>query len=130
MYVRVLVGLTIFLDAFLGYYFDLYVTSFVFDQFLHVFGTYACSLFGYILLAQILVNPVVKVVKFILVVSLGLSLGATYEILEFFTDYISNPMPPSQPSLLDTDLDLVGDALGALLAAAHAISRNFVNKYF
>lgn len=56
--------------------------------------------------------------KFILAVSLGLGLGALYEIAEFFTDRISHPVPPSQPSLLDTDLDLIANALGALLAGA------------
>jgi hypothetical protein len=54
------------------------------------------------------------------VACLGLSLGSLYEILEFFTDSISHPVPPSQPSLLDTDLDLVADLAGALLAALHA----------
>lgn len=129
-YVRVLVSLTIFLDAFFGYYCNLYAASFVFDKLLHVFGTYACSLFAYILLAQLLRNPVAKLVKFILVACLGMSLGASYEILEFFTDSVANPILPSQPSLLDTNVDLVGDAIGALTAAIHAVSRNFVNNNF
>jgi len=31
---------------------------------------------------------------------------------------------------LDTDVDLIGDLVGALLAAFHVISRKFVNKEF
>lgn len=129
-YVRVLILLTIFFDSFFGYYFDMYVSSFVFDKALHVFGTYAFSLFTYILVMQMLTNPLNSQVKFILVICLGLSLGTVYEILEFITDSISHPIPPSQPSLLDTDLDLIADLIGAVLAAFHVSSRKFVNKEF
>jgi len=65
-----------------------------------------------------------------LVVSLGVSLGAFYEILEFLTDIFSHPIPISQPSLLDTDLDLMGDVIGAVFAAIHAISRTFMDRNF
>jgi hypothetical protein len=129
-YVRVLMVLTIFMDAFFGLYCNLYVSSFVFDKVLHFFGTYAFSLFAYILVMQMQKDPVDTAVKFILVACLGLSLGAFYEILEFSIDSISHPIPPSQPSLLDTDIDLIGDMLGALLAGFHVISRNFINREF
>jgi hypothetical protein len=129
-YVRTLVVLTIFFDAFFGYYCDWYVSSFVFDKALHVFGAYAFSLFAYLLVLQFENGSLTCPVKFILAAALGLSLGAGYEILEFITDSISHPSPPSQPSLLDTDIDLIGDLLGGLLAAIHVISRNFVNRMF
>ena len=86
--------------------------------------------FAYVLVAQMMANPVGKPVKFILIACLGLSLGTLYEILEFVTDSLSHPTPPSQPSLWDTDADLVGDAVGALLAAIHALTRTFVNRVF
>jgi len=129
-YVSVLVVLTIMSDSFFGYYLDFYATSTIFDKIQHVFGTYAFSLFAYILVVQLLGNPVSRSFKIILVVCLGLSIGAFYEILEFLTDQISHPVPPSQPSLLDTDLDLIGDVLGAVLAALHATSRTFINEKF
>ena len=129
-YVRVLVMLTIFLDGLFGYCFNLYVTSVVFDKVLHVFGAYAFALFAYVLVAQMMTNPVGKPVKFILIACLGLSLGTFYEILEFVTDSLSHPIPPSQPSLWATDADLVGDAVGALLAAIHSLTRTFVNRVF
>ena len=94
---------------------------------LHVVGTYAFSLFAYVLVAQLLKQPVSSSFKFILVVSLGVSLGGFYEILEFLTDAFLQPIPISQPSLLDTDLDLIGDVVGAVLAAIHVISRTFIN---
>ncbi len=129
-YVRVLVMVTFFLDAAFGYYFDLYVTSVVFDKFLHFFGAYTFSLFAYIFVAQLQGSSLAKPVKFILVACLGLSLGAFYEILEFIFDSISHADPPSQPNLLDTDLDLTADLLGSLLAGCHAALRKFSDKYF
>lgn len=129
-YVRVLVTLTLFIDALFGYYFDLYVSSVVFDKILHCFGTYAFSLFAYIIVLQLQGNPIDRRVKFIFTVSLGLSLGAFYEILEFITDSIAQPVQPSQPNLLDTDLDLIADLAGAVLAAIHCVSKNFTERGF
>lgn len=129
-YIRAVMVLTLVSDGFFGYYLDLYATSSIFDKCLHVFGTYSFSLFAYVLVVRLLDNPVKSVFKFILVVCLGLSMGACYEVLEFFTDQISHPVPPSQPSLLDTDLDLIGDVIGAVLAAVHVNTREFMDRNF
>jgi len=129
-YVRVMAVLTLLFDGFFGSYLDLYTTSSIFDKILHVFGTYAFSLFAYVLVVQLLKHPVNSSFKFILVVSLGVSLGAFYEILEFLTDTFSHPIPISQPSLLDTDLDLIGGAIGAVIAAIHAVSKTFIDRNF
>ena len=129
-FIRVMIGITLISDSFFGYYLDLYARSSVFDKILHVFGIYALSLCAYILVVQLLKNPVNRTFKFILVICLGISIGATYEIMEFFTDNISHPSLVSQPSLLDTDLDLIGDVIGAVCAAIHARSWNFVNHDF
>lgn len=129
-YIRALMALTIVSDAFFGYYVDLYATSTVFDKIQHVFGNYSFSLFAYTLVVRLLKNPVPRSFKFILVVCLGLSIGASYEILEFITDSISHPVPPSQPSLLDTDLDLIGNTIGAFLAAIHVMHKTFIDRNF
>lgn len=129
-YVRVAMVLTLLSDGFFGYYLNLYATSVIFDKILHIFGTYAFSLFAYVLTVQLLTHPVKRSFKYILVFCLGLSMGAFYEVLEFLTDAISQPVPPSQPSLLDTDLDLISDIIGANLSATHAISRTFINESF
>lgn len=112
--------LTIFFDAFFGDYFDLYEHSFVFDKLLHVFGSYAFSLFAYTLVAQLPGTQIGRPARFILTLCLGVSLGVFYEISEFIGDLVSHPMPPNQPGLLDTDLDLVGDTIGAFFAAVQA----------
>lgn len=129
-YVRTIVIISILADSFLGSYLDLYTTSFIFDKILHVFGSYSFSLFAYILAIQLVNHSVNPSFKFIFIVSLGLSIGAFYEILEFLTDTFSHPNPISQPSLLDTDLDLIGDLIGAIIAAAHGTFRTFMNRNF
>ena len=122
-YVRSIMLLTLVSDGFFGHYLDLYATSAVLDKILHVFGTYAFSLFAYTLVVRLLKSPVQRSFTFILVVCLGLSIGTVYEILEFSTDCISHPEPPSQPSLIDTNLDLICDMIGAVLAAIHVTKR-------
>lgn len=129
-YVRILVVITLLCDGFFGYYLNLYETSFIFDKLLHVFGTYAFSLFSYILAIQLLRSPVNRLFKFIVIVCLGLSLGTIYEIMEFFTDTFFHPALVSQPSLLDTDLDLIGDVIGAVIAGIHGSTVNFMNQNF
>jgi VanZ family protein len=129
-YVRVLVVITLLCDGFFGYYLNFYETSFIFDKILHVFGTYAFSLFSYILIVQLLRQPVNRLFKFILIVCLGLSLGTFYEILEFLTDTFSHPALVSQPSLLDTDLDLIGDVIGAVIAGLHGSYATFMDQNF
>lgn len=118
-YVRILMTATIFFDAFFGYCLYMYENSFVFDKLLHIFGGYSFALFAYALVTQMQAAQLVRPVKFILALCLGMSLGVFYEIFEFVGDIVSHPTPPSQPGLLDTDLDLIGDTVGALAAALH-----------
>lgn len=129
-YIRLLMMLTLFFDAFCGYYLDLYVSSFIFDKALHAFGAYSFSLFAYALVAQLRGNSIVGPAKFLFIFCLGVTLGACYEILEFIGDRVSHPSPPSQPSLLDTDIDLIGDVAGSLAAAFHARRKRWINENF
>lgn len=122
-YVRVVAMVASLSDNFFGYYLSYYQHSFIFDKIQHAFGTYAFSLFAYVLVAQLLAKPVNRLFTFILVLSLGIALGAVYEIGEFIGDQIGNPDHPSQPSLLDTDLDLIGDTIGAAIAGLHVVFR-------
>lgn len=51
--------------------------------------------------------------------SLALALGTIYELLEFIEDEVFKPKIKNQPSLLDTDLDLISDLAGGILAVVH-----------
>jgi len=121
-YIQALVITTIVSDSFLGLYIDLYTTSTVFDKVQHVFGSYSFSLFAYNLTCNLTQPKISRSFRFIFVISLGLGIGALYEIGEFLGDFIFKPDIPSQPSLLDTDLDLIADFIGALLAAIHSVT--------
>ncbi|WP_418627036.1 hypothetical protein [Anaerosinus sp.] len=130
-YIRLLMMLTLFCDAFFGYILNLYEQSFLFDKILHMFGTYSFSLFAYALVMQLQKNhPVNRSVKFILAMCIGITLGTMYEISEFIGDNISHPNPPNQPSLLDTDVDLIGDLIGAVIAGIHVSIKNLVGEKF
>ncbi|MEG6586083.1 hypothetical protein [Dendrosporobacter sp. 1207_IL3150] len=129
-YIRTAMVITLLSDGFFGYYLEYYLTSTLFDKAQHLFGSYSFALFTYVLVAQLLNNPVKPLFKFILIVGLGISLGATYEVLEFIVDSTTHPYPPGQPSLIDTDLDLIADIIGSVIAAYHAVSVNFINRNF
>lgn len=125
-YIRAIVILTIVSDSvFRIWLFDLYVTSFTFDRIQHVVGTYAFSLFFYAILLRFTGPP--RMV-FLLVLSIGISIGAIYELVEFLSDMTLKPIVPNQPSLLDTDLDLLCDVFGASLAAIHTGVFGYLKK--
>lgn len=121
-YIQAFVITTIVSDSFLGLYIDLYTTSTVFDKVQHVFGSYSFALFAYNLTCNLIQPKISCSFRFIFVFSLGLGIGALYEIGEFLGDFILKPDIPSQPSLLDTDLDLIANFIGALLAAVHSVT--------
>lgn len=127
---RVGVMAVIVSDSLFGLCCGLYSTSSIFDKVQHVLGTYAFALFAYTIIYQ-LSQPVMKrSCTFIFIVALGLAIGALYEISEFLGDTMLKPKIPSQTSLRDTDLDLMADLLGSLLAAVQAtyISRNLYKR--
>ncbi|MBP2651338.1 MAG: hypothetical protein H6Q74_2163 [Firmicutes bacterium] len=119
-YIRAAVLVYLIGDSLGGHYLEYYITSTVFDKVLHVFGTYSLSLFFYILMRQLLTSPVSRIIIFIWVFCLGMSTGAIYEIIEFIGDTLTKPTLPEQPSLWDTDFDLISDFIGAIIAAIHA----------
>jgi uncharacterized membrane protein YjdF len=129
-YIRTVVIITILSDSVLGYYLNLYVTSHVYDRMQHVFGIYAFALLAYTCVLHIKRQPMQRAVTFILVVAMGISLGAIFEIIEFLADAALNPVVPNQSSLEDTDLDLISDVVGAIIAGCHAIFRNSKSELY
>lgn len=128
-YIRVLVMAVVFSDSLLGLFFNLYVTSVIFDKIQHIVGSYAFALFAYTLLCRWLQPAMSRTFSCLLVILLGVSIGACYEIGEFVGDLIAKPLVPSQPSLLDTNLDLMADLAGALLAAAHVAFSSAIGRW-
>lgn len=131
LYIRSAAVLSILGDGFFGFYLNLYVTSPIFDRIQHIFGCYAMALFFYSLILHFIQIPVQpRLVRFILVVGIGFSIGALYEIIEYMADTLLKPQISNQPSLQDTDLDLISDLVGALIAGIHAVVQAIiVNDY-
>ncbi|MGY0374206.1 hypothetical protein [Clostridium sp. JNZ J1-5] len=119
-YLVAFISLTIISHNFFGNYMSLYTTSTVFDKVLHVFGTYAFSLFFYEIILKILKQPAnLKFYNVAIVILLGISIGTFFEIAEFFGDIMFHPEKPYQPGLVDTDIDLIANTLGAFAAGLH-----------
>lgn len=112
---HVLALLTILAHNVLGEFFKLYETSGVFDKLLHLFGTFSMTLFVYDVLANALkFRTDNKKLLFIFTLVLGIALGTFFELIEFAIDAIFKTT--NQGGLLDTDLDMSFNLLGALLA--------------
>lgn len=123
-YVRAAVMISMVCDSLWGQYWEFYITSTIFDKALHAFGTCSFSLFLYILLLQMQCNRFSRPVAFVVIFCLGMSFGGVYEIMEFVIDTVTKPTFPGQLSLYDTNLDLVADMVGALVAASYGALSN------
>jgi hypothetical protein len=101
---------------FIGEYLGIYVRIKIYDKILHVFGTFAFTLFFYSLILKT-INPISEPTTYTLlfIVALGVSLGAIFELIEFSVDLIFKSK--SQPNLMDTDIDLIADLIGSIVAA-------------
>lgn len=107
-----------FIHSFMGYYLNLYNKTRFFDRALHAFASFSFALFGYFLLSNFLDFGGSKAFLALFVLLLGFSVGALYEIFEFFCDLKS--AKKLQRGLRDTDADLLCDLLGSIAAAALA----------
>ncbi|MFZ5944916.1 MAG: hypothetical protein ACOYVD_12445 [Bacillota bacterium] len=126
-YIRVLVSTTIILHHFAGEYLGEYKSNPNFDIALHFFGTFSFTLLFYSVINK-LAFPKYKepIIKLIFIFCLGISLGVFFELLEFAIDMVANT--DHQPSLKDTNLDLIFDTLGAFFAGIYLTYLQYDNK--
>lgn len=127
-FIRALVTIAIISHNLFGELLGLYVTSPTYDRFQHIFGTFAFVLFSYAIINQTLGRPMyLKAREFIFIVAIGISLGATLEIVEFIVDLTTDPKVHYQLSQYDTDLDIISDIIGAFIAAFYTKTRKQFN---
>ena len=126
-FIRISVLVTVLSNSFLGDYLDLYNTSVYFDKALHVFGTFSFSVFifsiaekkGYLIgLGRIFI--------FIYILLLGSFLGTMFEIGEFICDLIFKTV--HQSDLIDTNLDMICNTLGAAIAGTFVVFQKYSSK--
>ncbi|QSX05630.1 hypothetical protein JYG23_13295 [Sedimentibacter sp. zth1] len=128
-YIKALVIITAILHNSFGQYLNLYITTNWFDKALHVFGTFSLSLFCYSIMdstASFFSRS--KIFIFILITSIGITVGVFLENLEFILDIIFKTK--NQHGQVDTNLDLMFNIFGATLAGILAAFRkiSFTNK--
>ena len=108
--------ITVIGHFFLGNYLDLYHKSKIYDRWLHLFGAFSFSLLVFsILNSAVLPFPNNDFYMSFFVVTLGISIGTLFEILEFIHD-IASKKPRCQHGLMDTDYDMLFNLLGSIIA--------------
>ncbi|MCX7922010.1 MAG: hypothetical protein N3B21_08375 [Clostridia bacterium] len=122
-YVRGLLIITLIANNFFGEFIDLYNRFQYPDKIMHFFGTFSFSLFAYSVVRKS-IEPMCKsrLLNFILITSLGTFLGTMYEIMEFLVDIVIKTV--NQPTLVDTNLDMILDVLGAAAAGVFILYKN------
>ncbi|WP_053957655.1 hypothetical protein [Inediibacterium massiliense] len=120
-YIKILILFTIIIDL-LGFSLHFYDTVYWFDKALHMFGSFSITLFSYALI-QIFWKDFSSshMLTFIFIASLGITIGVLYEIGEFILDLIFDSK--NQNGLIDTNLDLIFDIFGAILASLWGVYR-------
>lgn len=114
-YTKILVIITALLHNISGQYFNLYRTTKWFDKVLHLFGTFSFALFLYsIIESTIKISHESKLYTFIIIASIGITVGVLLENLEFVLDIIMKTK--NQHGVNDINLDLIFNVIGAVIA--------------
>lgn len=130
LYIRIMVVISILSNGIFGGVFKLYLTTSFFDNVLHFVASYSVAIWVYYLVQQYTgVRITKKKFHFIIILCLGLALGTFYEILEFAIDHLVKLKKQNQASLYDTDLDLISDFLGGLVAGFHFVFWDRLNTF-
>jgi hypothetical protein len=117
-YVLLLVLLTVFLNAFMGHFLNLYNRTVWFDRTLHAVGTFSNALLLYFTLIGVFTPGGSAAFNAVVIFSLGVAGGAVIEIIEFAVDRKTGSM--NQRGLKDTNVDIIFNVIGALAAAVFA----------
>ncbi|WP_432666676.1 hypothetical protein R9X47_10055 [Wukongibacter baidiensis] len=114
-YIRVLVIITVLLHNIFGQYFNMYKTIIWFDKMLHLFGTFSFALFfSSILELTIGISHESKIYTFIMVTSIGVTVGVFLENIEFILDVFMKTK--TQHGVKDINLDLIFNVVGSAIA--------------
>lgn len=117
-YVVLLAMLAVFINCFFGYYLDWFNRSMVFDRYLHAYGSFSFALLAYSLIQNLFETGGSKTFQSLFVFTTGMALGAIFELIEARSDYKKGTN--NQRGLQDTDMDLLGDLIGSMVAGVFA----------
>ncbi len=105
-----------FFSIIMGGVYEWYDSIVWFDEVMHLLGGLLMGLAVFVLLYSLLSRQLIAgrpIVILILAVGLAVALGAVWEIIEFILDSIFGFS--MQPSLYDTNIDLILNVVGALI---------------
>lgn len=106
-----------FISGFWGQYLRMYFRSVTFDRYLHAYGSFAFSLLFFYLLDHFLTMGGSPLFLAVFVFLLGNTLGVIFELLEFSHDVKAKSSAKSQHGLKDTNMDMLFNLFGAIVAA-------------
>lgn len=119
-FIRISVLVSVLSNSFLGEYLGLYNTSAYFDKVLHIFGTFSFSVFIFFIAEKKgYFQGLRRSLIFIFLLLLGTFIGTIFEIGEFICDLIFKTV--NQNSLIDINLDIICNMLGAALAGIFVV---------
>lgn len=117
-YIVLLAMLAVFVNIWFGYYLDWFNRSKVFDRYLHTYGSFSFALLAYSLIQNLFEAGGSRAFQSLFVFATGMALGAMFELIEAREDYKEGTN--NQKGLQDTNMDLLGDLIGSLLAGVFA----------
>lgn len=120
-YLILLTMLAVVLACFFGDYLGYYTRSKTFDCYLHVYGSFSFALFTYCLLDDVMEVGGSKIFLALSVFLIGNTLGALFELIEAGHD--ARNKIKSQKGLRDTDMDMLSNLIGSVLAGVFAYVR-------
>lgn len=113
-YVMVFSILAVFFTCFFGYYLEYYLRSKTFDRFLHAFGSFSFAQLSFCILDDFIDTNSSKIFQSAFVFLLGNTLGIIIELTEAKLDKKADIK--NQKGLKDTNMDLLSDMIGSILA--------------
>jgi len=109
-----------FVQTCFGYYLDRFERSARFDRYMHVLMCFAYSLLLFSTLTALSGGTISRLYAALFVFTIGLSVGVVVELFEFVADRWSKSPIRHQKGLRDTDMDMVSNAIGSVLAGFYA----------
>ncbi|MEL7608117.1 MAG: hypothetical protein AAGU74_01265 [Bacillota bacterium] len=117
-FIVLLAMLAVFINCFFGFHLAWFNRSKVFDRYLHAFTSFSMALLTYCLIENSFVSGGSNAFRALFVFTIGMTLGAVFELLEAAHDVKSDIK--DQKGLKDTNMDLLADFIGSLLAGVSA----------
>jgi VanZ family protein len=111
--------IAIWCNSYFGYSRYLFETSRIFDRFMHAYGTFSYTLLVFAILRNFVQTGGSKLFVILFVFTLGNTIGALFEIFEFYSDMKKGTH--AQQGLKDTNMDMIFNVIGSVAAALYTL---------